>query len=187
MPRNRNAWAEVFPSAPTCRNSICAVTFPKTVRKSNPANVPCASGSSVWITDPPVRDRRCRTPTNRWSRIVNNTRSRLGTRMRAGRWGLTDTGDGGAILVSMQIHARSGQITQGCSQRYCCNQEITLRTRTHSNVDTLGGCQLRDVLDTFALGSVGQYMFRSEAPRFLSWHASHRCRTFGGSKQRTGG
>jgi len=139
MPRKRNAWAEVFPSAPTCRNSICAVTFPKTVRKSNPANVPCGSGSSVWITDPPVRDRRCRTPTNRWSRIVNNTRSRLGTRMRAGRWSLTDAGDLGAILESMPIPARSGQVTQGCSKRYCCNQEITLRTRTPFQPWTLWG------------------------------------------------
>jgi hypothetical protein len=32
------------------------------------------------------------------SRIVNNTRSRLGTRMRAGRLGLRDAGDLSAIL-----------------------------------------------------------------------------------------
>lgn len=126
MARNRNACAEVYPSAPTCRNSICAVTLPKMVRRSNPASVPCGSGASVWIADPPVRDRRCRTPTNRWSRIVNNTGSRLGTRIRAGRSDLSDAGDLTAILESVHIPEWCGQITQGSKRRYCCNQRLQL-------------------------------------------------------------
>src|SRR5437588_4709275 len=72
------------------------------------------------MTDPPVKDRRRRTPTNRWSRIVNSTRSRLGTRIRAGRSGLTDAGDLGAILKRMQTPAWSGQINQDSQERYCC-------------------------------------------------------------------
>jgi len=56
--RKRNACASGTPSAPVCRNSMCALTFPKTVLKAISPNVPSGIGPLTSRAAPPVNERR---------------------------------------------------------------------------------------------------------------------------------
>jgi len=68
--RKRNACASGTPSAPVRRNSMCAVTFPKTVLKAISPSVPSGIGPFTSRADPPVNERRWMIPTNFWSSTV---------------------------------------------------------------------------------------------------------------------
>jgi hypothetical protein len=63
MARKRNACASGTPSAQVCRNSTCAVTFPKVVRTAISPMVPGAIGPLESTAEPPLTDIRCNTPT----------------------------------------------------------------------------------------------------------------------------
>ena len=56
--RKANACARGTPSAPACRNSMCAFTFPKTVPKPISPSVPSGIGPLTSRADPPVNERR---------------------------------------------------------------------------------------------------------------------------------
>jgi len=70
MVRKANACASGTPSAPVCRNSMCAFTFPKTVPKTICPSVPSGIGPFTSSADPPVNESRCTTPTTLWLSTV---------------------------------------------------------------------------------------------------------------------
>jgi hypothetical protein len=118
MERKRKACVSGMPSAPVCRNSICALTFPYTLHKAISPIVPRGIGPLESTAEPPVSERRCRTPTNRVSSIVNRARSLLGTRMRGGRGLLRVFGNFFKICQHCKRQGR-GQDYAGAYVRVC--------------------------------------------------------------------
>jgi len=80
-----NACARGTPSAPVCRNSMCAFTFPKTVPKAISPSVPSGIGPLTSRADPPVNERRWMIPTNFRSSTVKIAFCWWGTRILGGR------------------------------------------------------------------------------------------------------
>ena len=85
MVRKAKACASGTPSAPLCRNSMCAFTCPKTVPKTICPTVPSGIGPFTSRADPPVNESRCTTPTIFWLSTVKIAFCRWGTRIRGGR------------------------------------------------------------------------------------------------------
>src|SRR6266852_6167091 len=74
-----------MPSAPVCKNSTWALTLPNTVFIAMAPIVPGGIGPLERTAEPPVSERRCKTPTKRVSLIEKRARSLLGTRIRGAR------------------------------------------------------------------------------------------------------
>jgi hypothetical protein len=144
--RKRKACASATPSAPVCRNSICAVTLPYTVFRINPPMVPFEIGPLARTADPPVSESRWITPTNFDSSTEKIARSLFGTRIRGARAFLFGTfGLGATIRASQQTRAGSRLLTCRESTRHSTKGRRDWRKKSVVGT-SIRACHLSGVL-----------------------------------------